>query len=258
MAAIANGLALSRLRPFAATCFVFSDYARPAMRLAALMELPVIFIFTHDAIGDGEVGPTHQPVEHLAALRAMPGITVLRPGDANEVIEAYQYVLKLRHRPAVLVLSLQPVPTLDRSRYRAAGGVACGGYVLADAGGTPDLILIATGSELAAAVQAHETLCSEGVRCRVVSLPSWDLFEQQTVAYRESVLPAAVTTRLAIEQGSAFGWERYIGAKGRMIGMHSVGDSAPLKALASNFGFDPSAILPVAREMLIAAATLAS
>jgi len=250
MAAITNGLALSKLRPFAATYFIFSDYARPAIRLAALMELPTIYVFTHDAMGDGEDGPTHQPVEHLISLRAMPGLTVFRPGDANEVIEAYRYILKLRHRPVVLALSRQPLPTLDRSRYAAASGVANGAYVLADSDGPLQLILIATGSELSPAVQAYETLRSEGVRCRVVSMPSWDLFDQQSAAYRESVLPSSVTARLAIEQGSTLGWERYVGPKGRVIGMHTFGASAPLKALLSKFGFDPASVLTVAREML--------
>ena len=250
MAAISNGLALSKLRPFAATFFIFSDYARPALRLAALMELPVIFVFTHEAMGDGEDGPTHQPIEHLVSLRAMPGLTVLRPGDANEVVEAYRCILQMRHRPAVLALSRQALPTLDRSRYGAASGVASGAYVLAEAEGPLQLILIATGSELSAAVQAYETLRSEGVRCRVVSMPSWDLFEQQSAAYRESVLPSSVTARLAIEQGSTLGWERYIGPTGRVIGMHTFGASAPLKALQSRFGFDPASILTVAREML--------
>jgi transketolase len=250
MAAVSNGLALSKLRPFAATFFIFSDYARPALRLAALMELPVIFVFTHDAMGDGEDGPTHQPIEQLISLRAVPGLTVLRPGDSNEVIEAYRCILKMRHRPSVLALSRQPLPTLDRSRYAAASGVANGAYVLSDAGGPLQLILIATGSELGAAVQAFETLRSEGVRCRVVSMPSWDLFEQQSAAYRESVLPPSVTARLAIEQGSTLGWERYIGPTGRVIGMHTFGASAPLKALQSKFGFDSASILKVAREML--------
>jgi transketolase len=251
MAAISNGLALSKLRPFAATYFIFSDYARPAMRLAALMELPVIFAFTHDAMGDGEDGPTHQPIEHLVSFRAMPGITVLRPGDANEVIEAYRCILKMRHRPVVLALSRQALPILDRSRYKSASGVASGAYVLADAEGPLQLILIATGSELSITVQAYETLRGEGIRCRVVSMPSWDLFEQQSAAYRESVLPSSVTARLAIEQGSTLGWDRYIGSKGRMIGMHTFGASAPLKALLSKFGFDPASILKVAREMLL-------
>jgi transketolase len=250
MAAISNGLALSKLRPFAATFFIFSDYARPALRLAALMELPVIFVFTHDALGDGEDGPTHQPIEQLASLRAVPGLTVLRPGDANEVIEAFRCILQMRHRPSVLVLSRQPLPTLDRSRYGAASGVANGAYVLADAGEPPELILIATGGELSTAVQAYETLRTEGVRCRVVSMPSWDLFEQQSAAYRESVLPSSVMARVAIEQSSTLGWERYIGPKGRVIGMHTFGASAPLKALQNKFGFDPDSIVKVARELL--------
>ncbi|HTC53936.1 MAG TPA: transketolase [Steroidobacteraceae bacterium] len=250
MAAACNGLAVSKLRPFCATYFIFSDYARPALRLAALMELPVIYVFTHDAMGDGEDGPTHQPIEHLVSLRAMPGLTLFRPGDANEVIEAYRYILKLRHRPAVLALSRQAIPTLDRSRYAPASGVANGAYVLADGGGVPELILIATGSELSPAVQAYETLRSEGVRCRVVSMPSWDLFEQQSADYRESVLPSTVTRRLAVEQGSALGWERYVGPQGRVIGMHTFGGSAPVKALLTKFGFDPASVLKVAREML--------
>jgi transketolase len=250
MAAICNGLAVSKLRPFGATYFIFSDYARPALRLAALMELPVIYVFTHDAMGDGEDGPTHQPIEHLVSLRAMPGLTVLRPADANEVVEAYRCVLKMRHRPAVLALSRQPLPTLDRSRYAAASGTANGAYVLADADGPLQLILIATGSEVSIAVQAYEALRSEGIRCRVVSMPSWDLFEQQSAAYREAVLPSGVSKRLAIEQGSTLGWERYVGPQGRVIGMHTFGGSAPLKALLGKFGFDAGSVLKVAREML--------
>ena len=250
MGAISNGLALSKLRPFAATFFIFSDYARPAIRLAALMELPVIFVFTHEALSDGEDGPTHQPVEQLISLRAVPGLTVIRPGDANEVVEAYRCVIKMRHRPCVLALPRQPLPTLDRSRYGAASGVANGAYVLADSDGPLQLILIATGSEVSTAIQAYETLRSEGVRCRVVSMPSWDLFEQQSATYRESVLPTSVTARLAIEQGSTLGWERFVGPKGRVIGMQTFGGSAPLKMLLGKFGFDPGSILKVAREML--------
>ncbi len=192
MAAILNGLALSKLRPFGATFLIFSDYARPAIRLAALMELPTIFVFTHDAMGDGEDGPTHQPIEQLASLRAMPGLTLFRPGDANEVVEAYRYIMQLRHRPALLVLSRQPLPTLDRSKYAPASGVARGAYVLADASdGNPEIILIATGSELSLAVDAHERLVAEGIRSRVVSMPSWDIFEHETQEYRDSVLPPA-------------------------------------------------------------------
>jgi transketolase len=238
MAAVVNGLALSKLRAFGATFFIFSDYARPAIRLSALMELPTIFVFTHDAMGDGEDGPTHQPIEQLASLRAVPGLTLIRPGDANEVVEAYRVVMQLRHRPAVLVLSRQPLPTLDRAKYAPASGVARGAYVLADApGGKPEVILIATGSELGLAVQAHERLAADGIRSRVVSMPSWDIFEREAQDYREGVLPPAVTARVAIEQASTFGWERYVGTTGAVIGMHTFGASAPLKALQEAFGF---------------------
>ena len=251
MAAIVNGLSLSKLRPFGATFFVFSDYARAAIRLSALMELPTIFVFTHDAMGDGEDGPTHQPVEHLLSLRAIPGLTVLRPGDANEVIEAYRYVLGMRHRPAVLALSRQPLPTLDRSKYAPAAGVARGAYVLADApDGRPEVILIATGSELSLAVQAHETLVAERIRSRVVSMPSWDIFDQQAADYRASVLPPGVRARVAIEQASTLGWDRYVGEKGRVIGMHTFGASAPLAELQRKFGFEPQRIAAIAKEVL--------
>ena len=238
MGSIMNGLSLTKLRPFGATFFIFSDYARPAIRLSALMELPTVFVFTHDAMGDGEDGPTHQPVEHLASLRAIPGLVTLRPGDANEVVEAYRYLMPLRHEPAVLVLSRQPLPTIDRSKCASAAGVARGAYVLADPpDGKPDVILIATGSEIALAVEAHETLVAEGVRSRVVSMPSWDIFEHQPQEYRDSVLPPGVTARVAIEQASAFGWERYVGRTGRVIGMQTFGASAPLKALQKRYGF---------------------
>ena len=251
MSAIANGLSLSKLRPYCATFFIFSDYARPAIRLSALMELPVIFVFTHDAMGDGEDGPTHQPVEHLASLRAIPGLTLLRPGDANEVVEAYRVIMQLRHRPAALVLSRQALPTLDRSKYAAASGVAYGAYVIADApGGKPEIILIATGSELSLAVQAHETLNSEGIHSRVVSMPSWDIFEHQTQEYRDSVLPPAVQARISVEQASTFGWERYVGTNGRMIGMQTFGASAPLKELQKTFGFEPERLVTMAKEIL--------
>src|SRR5262245_53197041 len=251
MAAIVNGLSLSKLRAFGATFFIFSDYARPAMRLSAVMELPTIFIFTHDAMGDGEDGPTHQPVEHLASLRAIPGLVTLRPGDANEVIEAYRYILQLRHDPAVLVLSRQPLPTLDRNNYAPASGVARGAYVLGDApGGNPEVILIASGSEVSLAVEAHEQLVAEGIRSRVVSMPSWDIFEQQTQEYQESVLPPQVTARVAVEQASTFGWERYVGRAGRMIGMHTFGASAPLKELQRKFGFEPDQVVAAAKELL--------
>jgi transketolase len=251
MAAIVNGLSLSKVRAFGATFFIFSDYARPAIRLSALMELPSIFVFTHDAMGDGEDGPTHQPVEQLASLRAIPGLITLRPGDANEVVEAYRYVMQLRHQPAVIVLSRQPLPTLDRTTYAPASGVARGAYVLADAaGGTPDVILIATGSELDLAVHAYQQLVAEGIRSRVVSMPSWEIFDRQPQEYRDAVLPPSVTARIAVEQASTFGWERYVGSAGRVIGMKTFGASAPLKALQEKFGFQPDRVAAAAREVL--------
>ena len=251
MAATLNGLALSKLRAFGATFFIFSDYARPAIRLSAVMELPTIFVFTHDAMGDGEDGPTHQPVEHLASLRAIPGLVTLRPGDANEVVEAYRYVMQLRHAPAAIVLSRQPLPTLDRKKYASASGLARGAYVLGDApGGEPEVIVIASGSEVSLAVEAHETLLADGIRSRVVSMPSWDIFEHQTQAYRESVLPRSVTARIAVEQASTLGWERYVGTSGRIIGMQTFGASAPLKELQRKFGFQPDRVVAAAREQL--------
>ena len=251
MAAIVNGLSLSKLRPFGATFFIFSDYARPAIRLSALMELPTIFVFTHDAMGDGEDGPTHQPVEHLASLRAIPGLITIRPADANEVVEAYRYIIQLRHQPAVLALSRQPLPTLDRTKYAPASGVARGAYVLADApGGDPEVILIASGSEVSLAVDAHQKLIAEGIRSQVVSMPSWEIFDRQSKDYRESVLPARVTARISVEQASTFGWERYVGSSGRMIGMKTFGASAPLKELQRKFGFEPDRIVEIARELL--------
>lgn len=251
MVAIVNGLSLSKLRAFGATFFIFSDYARPAIRLSALMELPTLFIFTHDAMGDGEDGPTHQPVEQLASLRAIPGLVTFRPGDANEVVEAYRYIVQLRHKPAVLALSRQPLPTLDRTKYAPASGVAHGAYVLGEApGGDPEVILIATGSELILAVEAHEQLIAEGIRSRVVSMPSWEIFEHQTREYRDSVLPPGVSARVAVEQASTFGWERYVGPSGRIIGMETFGASAPLKELQRKFGFEPDNVAAAAREVL--------
>jgi transketolase len=251
MGAVVNGLSLSKIRAYGSTFFIFSDYVRPAIRLSALMELPSIFIFTHDAMGDGEDGPTHQPVEHLASLRAIPGLVTIRPGDANEVVEAYRYVMQLRHKPAVLALSRQPLPTLNRTKYASAGGVAKGAYVLADAsGGKPELILIASGSEVGLAVDAHEKLIAQGIRSRVVSMPSWDIFEHQPGDYRESVLPSAVKARIAIEQASTFGWERYVGDTGRVIGMKTFGASAPLKELQKKFGFEPEQVVATAKELL--------
>jgi transketolase len=251
MAAIVNGLSLSKLRAFGATFVIFSDYARPAIRLSALMELPTIFVFTHDAMGDGEDGPTHQPVEQLVSLRAIPGLVVLRPADANEVVEAYRYIMQLRHQPAVLALSRQPLPTFDRRKYAPAGGLARGAYVMAESpGGTPQIILIASGSEVALAVGAYEALTSQGVRARVVSMPSWDIFEAQPQSYRKQVLPPEVKARVAIEQGSVLGWDRYVGPEGRVIGMKTFGASAPLKELQRKFGFEPDRVVSVASELL--------
>ena len=254
MAAIVSGLSLSKLRAFGATFFIFSDYARPAIRLSALMELPTLLVFTHDAMGDGEDGPTHQPVEQLISLRAIPGLVVLRPADANEVVEAYRYVLQLRHQPAVLALSRQPLPTFDRGKYASAAGVARGAYVMADAAGgedgAPEIILIASGSEVALIVEAHEALVAKGIRSRAVSMPSWDIFEHQPQSYREQVLPPSVKIRLAVEQASALGWERYVGDNGRVIGMKAFGASAPLKELQRKFGFEPDKVVAAALEML--------
>ena len=251
MAAAANGMSLSKIRAFGATFFIFSDYAKPAIRLSALMELPTIMIFTHDAMGDGEDGPTHQPVEQLLTLRAIPGLVTLRPGDANEVVEAYRYVMQLRHQPAALVLSRQPLPTLDRNKYAPASGVARGAYVLADSPGSNlQIIFIATGSEVSLAVEAHEKLRVEGIRSRVVSMPSWDIFEHQSQEYRDSILPPSVKVRVAVEQASAFGWERYVGTEGRVIGMKTFGASAPLKELQKKFGFEPERLVTVAKELL--------
>jgi transketolase len=251
MVAIVNGLSLSKLRAFGSTFLIFSDYARPAIRLSALMELPAIFVFTHDAMGDGEDGPTHQPVEQLASFRAIPGLVMLRPADANEVVEAYRYIMKLRHEPAALALSRQPLPTLDRGKYAAASGVARGAYVLADApDGNPEVLLIGSGSEVILCVQAHEELLAEGIRSRVVSMPSWDIFEHQTQEYRDSVLPPAVTARVAVEQASTLGWERYVGGFGRIIGMKTFGASAPLKELQRKFHFEPERVTEIAKETL--------
>jgi transketolase len=251
MAAIVNGLSLSKLRAFGATFFIFSDYARPAIRLSALMELPTIFVFTHDAMGDGEDGPTHQPVEQLASLRAIPGLITLRPGDANEVVEAYRYIMQLRHEPAVLALSRQPLPTLDRTKYASASGVARGAYVLSDSpAGNPEVILIASGSEVSLAVEAHEKLLSEGVRSRVVSMPSWEIFDHQTQEYQNSVLPPQVKARVAVEQASSFGWERYVGTGGQLTCMKTFGASAPLKELQQKFGFEPDHVAATAKKLL--------
>jgi transketolase len=254
-AAIANGLALSKLRSYWSTFLTFSDYARGAIRLSALMEIPVLHIFTHDSIGVGEDGPTHQPVEQLASLRAMPGLLVFRPCDANEVAETWRLVATLRREPAALVLTRQALPTLDRSAgLGAASGVAKGAYVLADvAEGSPDVILLATGSEVQLALAARDELASEGIAARVVSMPCWELFDRQPAEYRDEVLPPAVTARVAVEQASTLGWDRYVGDGGAVVGMHTFGASAPLKQLLTKFGFTPEQVSQVARERVAAA-----
>jgi len=251
MGAATNGITLTLRRGFCATFFNFSDYMRASMRLAALMEIPVLFIFTHDSIGVGEDGPTHQPVEQLAAFRAMPNMLVFRPGDANEVTETYKVAMQHTHGPSTLVFSRQPMPTLDRTKYASAAGTAKGAYVLADAeGGKPEVILLATGTELQWAVAAHEKLKAEGIKSRVVSMPCWELFDAQDAAYKESVLPSNVTARVSIEMAATLGWDRYVGPKGKIIGMHSFGASAPLKDLLKKFGFDADAVVTAAKQLL--------
>ncbi|MDA8356730.1 MAG: transketolase, partial [Actinomycetota bacterium] len=250
-AAITAGLALSKVRAYWSSFLVFSDYARGALRLSALMEIPVIHVFTHDSIGMGQDGPTHQPVEQLVSLRAIPGLVVLRPADANEVAEAWRVIMRLQHGPVAMVLTRQAVPTLDRSRYASALGVAQGAYVLADpAEGPPEVIIIATGSEVALAVAAYEELSTEGVAVRVVSMPSCELFDRQPAAYRDSVLPHGVRARVAVEEASTLGWYRYVGTDGAVIGMHTFGASAPLKDLQAKFGFTPDKVADAARHQI--------
>ena len=245
MGSIMNGMSLSKIRPYGSGFLIFSDYCRPAIRLAALMELPVIHIFTHDSIGVAEDGPTHQPVEHLISLRAIPGLIVLRPGDANEAAEAWRVIMQQRHEPVCLVLSRQNLPTLDRTKYAPASGVAKGAYTLIDSGGTPEVILIGTGSDVSLRADAYEQLVKEGVKARVVSMPSWELFDHQSQEYRDSVLPPSVKARVSVEQASTFGWSRYAS---RNIGMQTFGASAPLKELQKKFGFTPEAVVAAARE----------
>jgi transketolase len=249
-AAISNGLALSKLRPVWSTYLTFSDYARPAIRLSALMELPVVHWFSHDSIGLGEDGPTHQPVEQLASLRAIPGLNVVRPCDANEVAEAWRVIMQSQHQPTALILTRQDVPIFDRERYASAAGLARGGYVLADCEGEPEVILIATGSEVQLAISAYEELTADGVRARVVSLPSWFLFDNESEEYRESVLPKSVQARVAVEQASTLGWDRYVGPQGKIVAMHTFGASAPLAELQRKFGFTPEGVVEAARELL--------
>jgi transketolase len=251
MGAIVNGMTLSKLRAFSATFFNFSDYMRPSMRLGALMEIPAIYIFTHDSIGVGEDGPTHQPVEQLPSYRAMPNMLVFRPGDANEVVEAYKIAIQHTHGPSTLVLTRQAMPTFDRTKYAPTSGVAKGAYVLADApGGKPDVILLSSGSEVGLCAAAYEKLTADGVKARVVSMPCWELFEQQDATYKESVLPASVTARVSVEMESVFGWDRYTGPKGKIIGMRSFGASAPLKDLLKKFGFELENVLAAVKEVL--------
>ncbi|MFN3323988.1 MAG: transketolase [Bryobacteraceae bacterium] len=251
MAAVLNGLSLAKIRPYGSTFLIFSDYCRPALRLSSIMELPVIYIFTHDSIGVGEDGPTHQPVEHLASLRAIPGLITIRPADANEAVEAWRVVTQLHHRPACLVLTRQPVPTLDRNRYASAAGLARGAYVLADApDGRPDIILMSSGSEVALCIEAYEQLQTEGIRARVVSMPSFELFDEQDEEYRNSVIPPNVLARISVEQASTLGWDRHIGPKGVSLGMKTFGASAPLKQLQKKFGFHSESVVTAAKELL--------
>ena len=255
MGSILNGLALTKLRPFGAGFLIFSDYARGAIRLSALMELPVIHIFTHDSIGVGEDGPTHQPIEHLISLRAIPHLIVLRPADANEVVEAWRVIMTTRRHPIALILTRQALPTLDRTRFASASGLAKGAYVLADpSDGRPDVLLLASGSEVSLCVSALDTLAADGIRARVVSMPSWELFERQSREYRESVLPPSVTARVAVEQASTLGWNRYVGEAGAVIGMTTFGMSAPLAALQQEFGFTTERVVELARAQVAAAA----
>ena len=251
MGAILNGLSLSKVRPFGSGFLIFSDYAKAPIRLSALMEIPTIHIFTHDSIGVGEDGPTHQPVEQLISLRAVPGLIVLRPGDANEVVEAWKLIAQMKHEPVALILSRQAMPTLDRTVFASAAGLAQGAYVLADVGnGQPDVILMANGTEVGLIVAAYEQLKREGIHARAVSMPSWELFEQQDQAYKDSVLPPSVTARVSVEQASTMGWERYVGLRGKAIGMTTFGSSAPLKELQKKFGFLPELVVAAAKEVI--------
>jgi len=251
MGAIVNGMSLVKVRPFGSGFFTFVDYMRGSLRLSALMELPVIYVFTHDSIGLGEDGPTHQPIEQLAHMRSMPGLVVLRPADANEVREAWKIILQLHHEPAVLVLCRQSVPTIDRAKYAPASGLARGAYVLADApGADPEVILIGTGSEVSLCLQAYEQLAKEGVRTRVVSMPSWEFFDDQDENYRESVLPSHVKARVSVEQASDFGWSKYTGRRGHNIGIETFGASAPLKQLLKKFGFNVETVVAAAKSQI--------
>lgn len=251
MGSILNGLALSKIRPFGSGFLIFSDYCRPTIRLAAIMEIPVIYIFTHDSIGVGEDGPTHQPVEHLASLRAIPGVTTIRPCDANEVNEMWRYTIEHQHEPTIFILTRQNLPTLDRSKYGSAKGLHKGAYILADAKDhKPDLILIGTGSEVSLCLEAYEKLTQEGIKCRVISMPSWEIFEKQDQAYRDEVLPPSVKARVSVEQAAKFGWERYVGLEGISIGMETFGASAPLEELLKKFGFTVDHVITAGKKLL--------
>ena len=251
MGAIVNGMTLSKIRAYGSTFLIFSDYMKMPIRLSSVMEIPSLWIFTHDSIGVGEDGPTHQPIEQLITLRAVPGLMTLRPADANEVVEAWKVIMTLQKEPVALILTRQALPTFDRTKYKSAAGLVRGAYILADAEGSkPQIILMATGSEVYLCIDAYEKLKAEGIRARVVSMPSWDLFEDQDQSYRDEVLPPDVTTRVAVEMGSTFGWAHYVGAKGRIIGMRTFGASAPLKDLQKKFGFTSDAVLQAARELL--------
>ncbi|HEV3040380.1 MAG TPA: transketolase [Candidatus Angelobacter sp.] len=250
MCSILNGMSLSKIRPFGSGFLIFSDYSRPPMRLAAIMEIPVIYVFTHDSIGVGEDGPTHQPVEQLVSLRALPGFILLRPADANEVVEAWRFILQLKHQPVALALSRQALPTIDRKKYASAAGLTKGAYVLADPpNGKPELILMATGSEVSLCLNVYEQLIAEGRKVRVVSMPSWEIFEKQSPEYRDSVLPPEVKARISVEQASTLGWSQYVGHDGITIGMKTFGASAPLKELQKKFGFTPDAVIQAARRI---------
>jgi transketolase len=251
MAAALNGMAVSKIRAFGGTFFNFSDYMRPSVRLAALMEIPTIYVWTHDSIGLGEDGPTHQPIEQLASLRAMPGLMLMRPADANEVVEAWRVIMPLQHEPAALVLSRQAVPTFDRSKYGAASGVAKGAYILADAAdGKPEVILMGSGSEVSLCINAYEQLKAEGIKARVVSMPCWNLFDHQSDEYKTKVLPPDVKARVAVEQAATFGWSQYVGPSGIVIGMRRFGASAPIKDLQKKFGFTTENVVAAARKAL--------
>jgi transketolase len=250
MGAILNGMTLAKLRAYGSGFLIFSDYGRPSIRLGAVMKIPVLYVFTHDSIGVGEDGPTHQPIEHLMSLRAIPDLLVIRPCDANEVAEAYRVAMQSKHAPVVMAMTRQAVPTLDRTKFAPASGLAKGGYVLSDAGGKPDVILIGTGSEVSLCVDAAATLAGEGIKVRVVSLPCWELFEKQSQEYRDSVLPPDVKARVSVETGAAFGWERYVGTTGASIGMRSFGASAPIKDLLKHFGFTVDAVVQAAKKQM--------